>query len=74
MPNIPRTIVNKGAQRVQGVFIVIGGFFGIAAFGGFSAGDIGGGFTCAAICGASWFIASKIKTKKTLVGGTATYR
>lgn len=74
MPYVPDYVTNKTAQRVQTIFAVVGIFFGLAAFGGFSAGDPGGGFTCAAIAAASIFIAAKIKTKKKYIGGSGHYR
>lgn len=74
MPSFPPYIINKTAQKFQTGFCVVGVLFGLVAYGSFSNGEAGGGLACAAIAAASFFIASKIKTKKHYVGGSGIYK
>lgn len=74
MVTVPNEIINKTAKRVQNTFVVGGLMSGLLSYGGFSSGDASFGWKLALAAAALFFIASKIKTKKKLRGGTAIYK
>ncbi|MEO0384603.1 MAG: hypothetical protein AAF234_13740 [Pseudomonadota bacterium] len=72
MPKLPDYVVNKGAEKVQAVFIIAALLFGVASWGMFENGD--NGFMPGLIAFVLFVIGCIIKTKKKYVGGTGVYK
>ncbi|MEM8985620.1 MAG: hypothetical protein AAGC95_02765 [Pseudomonadota bacterium] len=74
MANIPDEVVNKTAVKIQQGIAIVGVFVGFVSFGAFSNDEPMAGVVSALIALGLFWVASMVKTRKRLVGGSARYR